>query len=325
MNPDLKKLLALVDNTIAENNFGEHPKELYEPIHYILSLGGKRMRPLLTLLAYNLFKDDVEKALKPSVAVEVFHNFTLMHDDIMDKAPLRRGMATVHEKWNANVAILSGDVMMVRAYDLLLDVEQSLLRQVIADFNRTAAEVCEGQQIDMNFESRNEVSEAEYLEMIRLKTAVLLGYSLKLGAILAKAPPADAEALYQLGVNVGIGFQLKDDLLDVYADQAKFGKQVGGDIISNKKTFLLISALNLAAGNTKEELKNWLTVHDFNKAEKVKSVTDIYDLLNIRQLTEHKIEEYFARGFDALERLHLPKDKKAPLRAFFKDLIEREK
>jgi len=325
MTQDLKKLLDLVDKTIAENNFGQHPQELYEPIHYILSLGGKRMRPLLTLLAYSLYKQDVEKALKPSVAVEVFHNFTLMHDDIMDQAPLRRGKVTVHEKWNANVAILSGDVMMVRAYDLLLDVDAHLLKQVISDFNKTAAEVCEGQQIDMNFESRTDVSEGEYLDMIKLKTAVLLGFSLKLGAILAGAPKADAEALYQLGVNVGIGFQLKDDLLDVYADQAKFGKQVGGDIISNKKTFLLINAFNSSVGETKKNLQNWLERKDFNKEEKVKAVTDIYNLLNIKQLTEFKIEEYFSQGFEALEKLELSEDKKAPLRTFFKDLIEREK
>ncbi|HAH37764.1 MAG TPA: isoprenyl synthetase, partial [Algoriphagus sp.] len=225
-------LLDKLESFIREQNFGEDPKELYEPITYILSLGGKRIRPLLSLLAYGLYKKDPKTILSQASAVEVFHNFTLMHDDIMDQAPLRRGKATVHEKWNENVAILSGDVMLVRAYDLLLPTPHTLLPKVIRLFNKTAAEVCEGQQHDMNFESREEVHEDEYVNMIRLKTAVLLGFALELGAILAEASEEDCQKIYNFGVNIGIGFQLKDDLLDVFADQAKFGKQVGGDIIS---------------------------------------------------------------------------------------------
>ena len=244
MTKNLTQLIELINKRLEELSYGEEP-ELYEPIRYIMSLGGKRMRPLLVLLAYGLFKENVERVLDQAIAVEVFHNFTLMHDDIMDEAPLRRGQATVHEKWNESVAILSGDVMLVKAYDLLLDAPSNL-RQIIKDFNECAAGVCEGQQFDMNFEQLPTVAEATYINMIRLKTAVLLGYSLKLGAMLAEAPEEEAQKLYDFGVQVGIGFQLKDDLLDVYADQAKFGKQVGGDIIANKKTFLYSKHLELA-------------------------------------------------------------------------------
>src|SRR5690606_8928008 len=222
-----------LENHIQQLDFGSQPKELYEPIAYLMGLGGKRIRPLLTLLAYTLYREDYQKILTPAVAVEVFHNFTLMHDDIMDDAPLRRGKASVHEKWNRNTAILSGDVMLVMVYDMLLEIPSPKLGLCLKYFNRTAAEVCEGQQFDMNFESKENVSEAEYLEMIRLKTAVLLGFSLFFGAILAEADFEDAKKLYDFGVNIGIGFQLKDDLLDVYADKSKFGKQVGGDIVSN--------------------------------------------------------------------------------------------
>jgi geranylgeranyl diphosphate synthase type II len=319
-------LLDKLETFIQNQSFGESPKELYDPITYILSLGGKRIRPLLSVLAYGLYRNDPEKILSQASAVEVFHNFTLMHDDIMDQAPLRRGQATVHEKWNPNIAILSGDVMMVRAYDLLLDTDPKLLPQVIRLFNKTAAEVCEGQQLDMNFESIAQVKEEEYLNMIRLKTAVLLGFALQLGGILAGAAQKDVQKLYDFGVNIGVGFQLKDDLLDVFADQAKFGKQVGGDIISNKKTFLLIKALELATGKEAEDLNHWLTVPEFDKEEKVKAVRAIYEKLGIKSLTEAKMSSYFEAGFEQFDSISYSNPAYfQELRRITEDLIHREK
>jgi geranylgeranyl diphosphate synthase type II len=291
-----------------------------------MSLGGKRIRPLLSLLAYGMYGKNPEEILSQAAAVEVFHNFTLMHDDIMDQAPLRRGQATVHEKWNANIAILSGDVMLVRAYDLLLPTAPELLPEVIRLFNKTAAEVCEGQQLDMNFEAYQTVQEEEYLEMIKLKTAVLLGFALQLGAVLAGAEKGNAEKLYSFGVNIGVGFQLMDDLLDVYADQAKFGKQVGGDIIANKKTFLLIKALELAKGPQLEELQRLLALQEFDKAQKVAAVKAIYEQLGIRQLTEEKMQSFFEEGFRQFEGLQA-KDTayQQALRSVTEELIHREK
>ncbi|GAB4035679.1 polyprenyl synthetase family protein [Spirosoma gilvum] len=304
--------------------YGQHPPELYDPIRYIMSLGGKRMRPLLTLMAASLFTDDWQKAVRPALGVEVFHNFTLMHDDIMDQAPLRRGQPTVHEKWNGNVAILSGDVMLVNAYQLLLNVEADRLKLVLERFSRTAAEVCEGQQLDMNFETRWDVTEAEYIDMIRLKTSVLLGYALELGGLIAGADAETNRHLYEGGMNIGLGFQLKDDLLDVYGDPAKFGKQVGGDIIANKKTFLLIEALQQAKGPIRDELTGWLTKTDFDKREKVEAVTGIYNQLGIRQLTEARINEYFARGFANFDQVKADSDRKNVLIQFTRQLVERE-
>ena len=324
MKNDLKERIALINQRLSELKYGEDPEELYEPIRYIMTLGGKRMRPLLVLLAYELFKDDSATILDQAIAVEVFHNFTLMHDDIMDEAPLRRGKATVHERWNENTAILSGDVMLVKAYDMLIEAPGDL-KKILAAFNECAAGVCEGQQKDMNFESLPTVAEATYIDMIRLKTAVLLGFSLKLGAMLANAPESDAELLYSFGVSIGIGFQLKDDLLDVYADQEKFGKQVGGDIIANKKTFLLLKALELAKGEDQTALKQWLAAEGFNKQDKVAAVTAIYDKLGIKPLTEEKINAYFDEGFEALEGLTISEERKAPLIDFTRYLIDRDK
>jgi len=319
-------LLHELESHLKQLNYGEQPEELYQPITYIMQLGGKRIRPLLTLLSYSLFKPDYEKILTPATAVEVFHNFTLMHDDIMDQAPLRRGNPTVHEKWNANTAILSGDVMLVRAYDMLLKIEQAYLLDCLTQFNKTAAEVCEGQQKDMNFETRDIVHEAEYLDMIRQKTAVLLGFSLQLGAMLAGASQKDAQALYDFGVNVGIGFQLKDDLLDVYADKAKFGKQVGGDILSNKKTFLLIKAKELAQGEDAQKLSYWLEQTAAEPAEKVNEVTKLYDSYGIKEITEKKMGQYFDKGFSQLESLEVNfPENLLILEQLTKDLIDREK
>jgi geranylgeranyl diphosphate synthase, type II len=317
----LNQQKKLIESEIARQKYGSQPKSLYEPIRYIMSLGGKRLRPLLTVLAYSLYKSNVKEVIKYAVAVEAFHNFTLLHDDIMDKAPLRRGKATVHEKWNVNTAILSGDVMLVRVYDMFLELEGEKLKSVLEIFNQCAAEVCEGQQWDMEFESKKKVTEAQYIEMIRLKTAVLLGFALELGAVLADAPDSDRKALREFGTNIGIGFQLKDDLLDVYADQKKFGKQVGGDIIANKKTYLLIKAIEKAKGKDKVELVQWLASKKFDKRKKVKAVTAIYDKLNIASLTEQRIDFYFSKGFKSLEALSTDS---SALKLFAQELIKRQ-
>jgi geranylgeranyl diphosphate synthase, type II len=320
----LKDYADLIEKQIRKNSFGKTPRSLYEPIRYIMALGGKRLRPLLTCLSYSLYRNDLERIIPFATAVEAFHNFTLLHDDIMDKAPLRRGKPTVHEKWNVNTAILAGDVMLVRVYDMLLELPPDQLKEALMLFNRTAAEVCEGQQWDMEFETKKQVTEAQYISMIRLKTAVLLGFSLELGALLAGASPKDRKALYDFGVNVGIGFQLKDDLLDVFADQKKFGKQVGGDIIANKKTFLLIKALAKARGKDKIELTRWLQAKTFDKRKKVAAVTALYTRLNIRSLTEQKIESYFEKAFSSLHLFSSP-EKAQKLIVFAKDIASRQK
>ncbi|WP_409013447.1 polyprenyl synthetase family protein [Dyadobacter sp. CY351] len=323
MKPE--QLLQTLQIEFEKQSYGAHPAELYEPIRYIMSLGGKRFRPLLTLLVASIYSDQWDNAVKPAMAVEVFHNFTLMHDDIMDQAPLRRGKPTVHEKWNANTAILSGDVMLIKAYDLLLDIPAEKLRRVLERFNKTAAEVCEGQQLDMNFETRWDVTEEEYLGMIRLKTSVLLGFALELGGIIGGADEESIQLLYSAGENMGIGFQLKDDLLDVYGDPDKFGKQVGGDIISNKKTFLLIEALSKADQESKAELDKWIGLADFDKQEKVAGVTAIYEKLGIRAFTQQKIQEYFTKGLSSLHALKIDEARKQPLLQFAEQLVEREK
>jgi len=325
MNQAIKEYIVSINSVIEQEHFGNNPRELYEPIRYIMSLGGKRMRPLLSLLSYQLYKDSPKEVIPASVAVEIFHNFTLMHDDIMDKAPLRRGQQTVHKKWNDPVAILSGDVMLVKAYQqIIAHCPKDKLTEVLEKFNKCAIEVCEGQQIDMNFEEQEEVHETDYIEMIRLKTAVLLGFSLEFGGILAMDNEADHALLYQMGVNAGIGFQLMDDLLDVYADQAKFGKQVGGDIIANKKTYLLIKAKELASGENSIKLSHWLNAKGFDKDEKVSAVKAIYDDLNIKKLTENKMNQYFEKAFQNLEDIDAPSAKKLVIKDFFNYLINRE-
>jgi geranylgeranyl diphosphate synthase type II len=313
----------LIEQEIKKNKFGKQPASLYEPIRYLMGLGGKRMRPLLTLLSYSLYKENVEEVVPYAAAVEAFHNFTLMHDDIMDKAPLRRGKATVHEKWSVNTAILSGDVMLVKVYEMFSSLEGAKLKKVLKAFNECAAEVCEGQQWDMEFETMNSVKEAQYIEMIRQKTAVLLGFSLELGAILADAPAQDQQALKDFGINIGIGFQLKDDLLDAYADPKKFGKQVGGDIIANKKTYLLIKALEKAKGKQKKDLTALLNSKKFNKLTKVKAVKSIYDSLNIQAHTEKKVNQFFNKGFSNLEKVSGKPETKAALKKFTEELISR--
>lgn len=272
-----KELQDVVQKEIDGLEFSTPPEGLFEPMKYILGIGGKRLRPILVLLSANLFKDDLKKVYLPAIGIEVFHNFTLLHDDVMDNAPIRRSKATVHEKWNSNVAILSGDAMSIKAYQYIVSCEDHHLRDVLTVFNQTALEVCEGQQFDMEFEDRRDVQINEYLEMIRLKTAVLLGGSLKMGAVMGDADAKDAELLYNFGVNLGMAFQLQDDYLDVFGNQDVFGKKIGGDILCNKKTFLLIKAFELAKGDDKKELEGWISAKDFNPEEKISAVRAIYE------------------------------------------------
>jgi geranylgeranyl diphosphate synthase, type II len=325
MDNRINSLISLLNKKIEVQKYGHYPRELYEPIEYIMGLGGKRIRPLLALLAYRLYKEDIEPVIEPVIALELFHNFTLMHDDIMDKAPLRRGKITVHEKWDQNVAILSGDVMMIRVYDLLLKIPHPLLLEGIKRFNECAAQVCEGQQVDMNFEASLLVSEEQYMKMILKKTAVLLGFSLEFGAFLAGAPAEDCRALKDFGQHVGLGFQLTDDLLDVYSEKDVFGKQIGGDIIANKKTYLLIKAMELAGEQAASKLRYWLESKNFDPVKKVEQVMDIYEQLGIKSITERKIRENFDEGFLSLSKVKVDEEKKTDILTLTKSLIYRKK
>ncbi|MDP9076728.1 MAG: polyprenyl synthetase family protein [Bacteroidota bacterium] len=320
----LEDLQAIISEAVKKLNFPEYPAALYEPISYILSLGGKRMRPALLLMACDLFGGDIDAAIPPALAIEVFHNFTLMHDDIMDNAPLRRGHTTVHERWNKNAAILSGDVMLVEGYKLMMQVEDSLLRPILDIFNTTATGVCEGQQLDMEFEDVADVKINEYLEMIRLKTAVVLGGALKIGALIGGADLKDANLLSSFGEHLGLAFQLQDDILDVYGDPEKFGKQVGGDIISNKKTYLLIKAKELADDQQTIEINQWIDLKEFDTTEKVEAVTAIYNSLEIRKYAEEAMQNYADKAFDALDAINLPEEHKQYLRDFADGLLVRE-
>ena len=321
---ELHELQDIISDAVKKLNFPGYPAQLYDPITYILALGGKRMRPALLLMACDLFGGNIEAAVPPALAIEVFHNFTLMHDDIMDNAPIRRGNATVHKKWNQNVGILSGDVMLVQGYKLMMQVPDHLLRPILDIFNVTAVGVCEGQQLDMEFEELTTVSIDEYINMIKLKTAVVLGGALKIGSLIGGADIKDADFLNDFGVNLGIAFQLQDDILDVYGDPEKFGKQVGGDIISNKKTYLLLKSLELADQVQSAELNSWLNAKQFNNTEKVRAVTGIYDNLGIRQLAESAMQTYADKAFEALDAINLPEDHKQYLRDFADGLLERE-
>ncbi len=318
-------LQTIISEEVNKLSFPTYPAELYEPIKYILSLGGKRMRPALLLMACDMFGGDVQKAIPPALAIEVFHNFTLMHDDIMDNAPLRRGSVTVHERWNQNVGILSGDVMLIEGYKLMMQVDDHLLRPILDIFNDTAVGVCEGQQIDMEFENRSDVNIEEYINMIRLKTAVVLGGALKIGAMIGGASSTDADLLYTFGEQLGIAFQLQDDILDVYGNPEKFGKQVGGDILANKKTFLLIKALALANEAQTRELNHWISVQQPNKnEEKVIAVTELYNQLQVRQFAENAMQTYTDKAFEALDAISLPTEHKQYLRDFADGLMIRE-
>ena len=319
-----EELYEKVNTFIDKLTYNREPKSLYDPIKYVLSLGGKRIRPVLMLLGYNLWKDDPERILMPAVAVETYHNYTLLHDDLMDNADKRRGHDTVHKKWDANTAILSGDAMLVVAYQRLATVDQTKLKPVLDLFTETALEIDEGQQFDIDFENRSDVKEEEYIEMIRLKTSVLLACALKLGAILANAPVTDAEALYKFGEQLGLAFQLQDDLLDVYGDTKVFGKEIGGDIMCNKKTFMLINAFNRANDAQLKELQKWCSGEKFDRKEKVAAVTHLYDEIGIRQLCEAKIEYYFEESKKWLDKVSVPEERKAHLRAYVNQMMKRE-
>lgn len=319
-----KEIQEKIEREIGQLEFDCPPKSLYEPITYILSLGGKRIRPALVLMAYNLYREDVEKVIRPAIGLEVFHNFTLLHDDLMDQADKRRNKPTVHKVWNANTAILSGDAMLIAAYQLIGETAPEHLKEVLDLFTRTALEICGGQQYDMEFESRMDVSEEEYLEMIRLKTAVLLACSLKTGAILAGASREDAENLYRFGINIGLAFQLQDDLLDVYGDTKTFGKNIGGDILCNKKTFLLINALRRAEGEQKVQLEHWIARKDFDAAEKIAAVTNIYNVLGLKELSEAKMQTYYAEGMKNLAALSVSEERLAVLKEVTSRLMFRQ-
>jgi geranylgeranyl diphosphate synthase type II len=318
---NISELQQIIEVAIPNIEYPAHPKNLYEPIKYIMNLGGKRLRPALVLLAADMFNGDVQQALPAALAIETFHNFTLIHDDIMDNAPLRRGKITVHEKWGTNNAILSGDVMMVEANKQLAKVDSTLLKEVLNTFNATAQGVCEGQQLDMEFETRDDVSISEYIDMIRLKTAVLVGGAMKLGAIIARATEEHADLIYEFGENLGIAFQLQDDILDVYGDPAKFGKQVGGDIKSNKKTFLLLS-LQQRLSTSDQAILNKQFINETDS--KVAQVTNLYNQYQIRELATAEMQGYLVKAFNALEQINVPAEQKEHLIALANELMNRE-
>jgi len=318
------ELLKIFENRLNKENFSHEPKELYAPIDYTLALGGKRIRPVLTLMACDMFGGDINDALPQAIAIELFHNFTLIHDDIMDNAPIRRGKQTVYKKWSSNIAILSGDTLFALAYQYAQIADKSILANVLSVFNRTAIEVCEGQQYDLNFETRNDVSVEEYIHMIKLKTAVLFGASLKIGAIIGGANNEDADKLYNFALNIGLGFQLKDDLLDTYGDESIFGKKTGGDIISNKKTFLYLKALELADEENNRKLTSLFNNDSYSEDEKINSVKSIFSNLKIDEITEKEIDTYFEAGIIDLNSLDLKEDVKAELYDLAFKMIHRD-
>ena len=316
--------LDIVNRKINAIIYPENPRNLYAPIQYILSLKGKKVRPVLSLLACNLYKEDISEVISPALAWEIFHNFTLMHDDLMDKAEVRRGKPVVYKVWDENTAILSGDAMLILSYQYMADTSSARLKPLLDLFSKTAMEICAGQQYDMEFEKRLNVSVDEYIEMIRLKTAVLLGAALKTGAIIGDAMLSDAENLYDFGMNIGLAFQIKDDLLDVYGNPDVFGKQIGGDILCNKKTFLLINALNLAAGNDKEILLQQITSDNIDSKTKIKTVTGIYNGLNLKAIAEDKMNEFYQKALHSLHLVQVDDWKKTILIDFAKELMNRE-
>lgn len=319
----LKDFQQIINTSIAREQVEKEPQALYDPINYTLKSGGKRIRPALVLLAYSLFSDDIQKAIKPAIGLEIFHNFTLLHDDIMDHAEIRRGIPAVHKKWDENTAILSGDAMLIKAYDYFLEMDSPNFRKILQVFNQTALEVCEGQQYDMEFEKRMDVTEKEYLRMIELKTSVLLAGALKIGALLGDADEHDANLLYEFGRNIGLAFQLQDDFLDVYGDERVFGKQIGGDIVSNKKTFLLIKAKELAGDEDLQRLEHWLQKKPVDRDEKIKAVTSIYDNLRIKEITKEKILGLTQKALNLLDEVKVDNAKKIELKNLAGKLINR--
>lgn len=318
------QLLDKINNHIAELQFDCTPAGLYEPIKYILSLGGKRIRPVLMLMAYNLYREDIIAAYAPATAIEVYHNHTLLHDDLMDRSDMRRGKPTVHKVWNDNTAVLSGDAMLIQAFRYMTDCPPQHLKEVMELFGLTTLEICEGQQLDMEFESRMDVKEDEYIEMIRLKTAVLLAASLKIGAMLAGATGTDADHLYHFGMHIGVAFQLQDDLLDVYGDPEVFGKKIGGDILCNKKTFMLIKALERADGKQQEKINRWLNAETYEPSVKIEAMTELYNQLDIRNVCENKMREYYTLAMESLSAVTVAEERKKELKNLVKMLMYRE-
>lgn len=317
------EILSLINEYLDNLPYERKPAGLYDPIKYVLSIGGKRIRPTLMLLAYNLYKEDPERILSSAVALETYHNYTLLHDDLMDNASMRRGQPTVHKKWDANTAILSGDSMLVLAYERMAKCPVEKLKPVLDLFTETALEIGEGQQYDMDFETRNDVREEEYIEMIRLKTSVLLACATKMGAILADAPQEDADNLYKFGEQMGLAFQLQDDYLDVYGDPEVFGKAIGGDILCNKKTYMLINAFNLANDEQRKRLQQWVNAENPDPRQKIEAVTQIYNEIGISQLAEQKIKYYFNESRKYLEAINLPKERKLELEAYTDKMMKR--
>jgi geranylgeranyl diphosphate synthase type II len=317
------ELQEIIEKEISEIEYPAHPKNLYEPIAYIMNLGGKRLRPALVLMAADLFNGNIEEAMPAALAIETFHNFTLIHDDIMDNAPLRRGKQTVHEKWGTNNAILSGDVMMVESNKQLTKVKVEVLKPVLDTFNATAQGVCEGQQLDMEFEMRHDVGISEYINMIRLKTAVLVGGAMKIGAIVGGATKEDAELIYEFGENLGIAFQLQDDILDVYGDPEKFGKQIGGDIIANKKTYLLLKLQELAGQDDLAALAEH-AANTTTLSAKVDDITALYDEYKVKELATVQMRQYLDKAFEALAGIKLPDSHKKVLIGLANALMHRE-
>ncbi len=319
-----EELLVKVNDFLDNLKYDRKPSGLYDPVKYVLSMGGKRIRPVLMLLSYGLFKDDVESVLMPACALETYHNYTLLHDDLMDNADMRRGNETVHRKWDANTAILSGDSMLVLAYERMAKCNPVYLSDVLHTFTETALEIGEGQQYDMEFETRNDVTEDEYIEMIRLKTSVLLACAQKIGAILAGASKQDQDNLYKFGEQIGLAFQLQDDYLDVYGDPKVFGKKVGGDIICNKKTYMLINAYNRADAEQRRELQHWMEAETFNSDEKVAAVTAIYNKVGVDKLAIEKIAYYFEESKKYLDAVQVSDERKAELRLYAQKMMHRK-
>lgn len=320
----LDSILEKTETELSYVSFAGDPKSLFDPIEYILSLGGKRIRPALTFVGCNIYSDDIEGAVKPALGLEVFHNFTLLHDDLMDGADMRRNKPTVHKRWSPNTAILSGDAMLIASYKLIGETNPSYLSEVLALFTKTALAICGGQQYDMEFEQRLDVTEKEYIRMIELKTAVLLACALKMGAMIGGAPVNDSDLLYKYGIDLGLAFQLQDDLLDVYGDPATFGKNIGGDILSNKKTFLLINALERAKGEKKEEVLAWLQRHDYSPEEKIAYFTSLYKELGVKELAEQKILHYYEKAKACLVDLDVPAERLDVLREISDKLMNRK-
>ena len=317
--------LERVNNAIKAIPYPEQPAHLYEPLTYTMDLGGKRLRPVLVLMACEAVGGDINRALTPAIGLEMFHNFTLLHDDVMDKADIRRGKPTVHVKWDDNTAILSGDAMLTMATQLIAQAPAAVMPQVMDLYNRTAMEIYEGQQYDVDFEKRNDVTVDEYLEMIRLKTSVLLGCACKMGALIGGADEATAQLFYKVGENLGLAFQLQDDMLDVWGDEATFGKAIGGDIMNNKKTFLLINAMQRATGDHKVELSLWLSTPNASRAVKVPAVTAIYDALNLRSLSLDAINRYNDEALNALNKIAISDEARSEFANFITRLVKRDK